>query len=145
MERDVPEIRIDFSLIFDNDISMEVITKEIGFFPTDCKDKKNQKKSLFKDDTLEGYWSIETDAIRTFFLEDVTKILINTIKPHLEKIKDAVEKYSGTVDFCIVSEFSSLDTPALCFDREFLDVVNFLNATIQFDIYVKESTKKETI
>ena len=137
MKRNIPKIYIQCNLLFDNDTDMDIITKEIGLNPTSCKNKKEQRKSPFKEGNLEGFWSIETEKVETFLLEDVTKIMVKKIKPYLTQIKQVIKKYQGEVDFLIVPDFVCLDTPALCFDREFLDVVEFLNATIQIDMYVE--------
>lgn len=136
MKRNIPKIYMEFSLIFDNDTSMELITKEIGLNPTSFKDKKEQRKSPFKDDNLEGFWSIQTEEIDTFYFEEVSKIMVDLIKPYVSKIKRLMTKFNGSADFCIVPHFYPLDTPAICFNREFLDIVNDLNATIQIDMYV---------
>jgi len=136
MKTNTPKISIQCNLSFDNDTDMDIITKEIGITPTSYKNKKEQRKSPLKNDNLEGFWSIETEKIETFYLEDVTKIMVEKIQSYLIKIKDIVTKYKGTVDFLIIPDFTLPDTPALCFDREFLDVVKFLNATIQIDMYI---------
>jgi len=143
MKNDTPIIFLKCNIWFDNDTSMETVTEEIGLFPSSCRDKKDQRKSPFKDDNLEGCWCVRTNEIETFDLEDVTKVLVSIIKPYLKQIKETVIKYNGFVDFLIVPEFYPLEPPALCFDREFLDVVNYLNATIQIDMYVNEDSEQE--
>ena len=131
-----PKIYLECNLIFDNDISMNEITKEVGFVPTSFKDKKDQRKSPFKDDKLEAFWSIATNKIETFYLEEVTKEMTKIIKPYLERIKATVMKYNGVVDFLVVPDFHSTEAPALNFNREFLEIINYLNATVQIDMYI---------
>ena len=43
-----PKIYLECNLIFDNDISMNEITKEVGFVPTSFKDKKDQIEVIEK-------------------------------------------------------------------------------------------------
>ena len=136
MKRNIPKIYVECNLIFDNDTPMEVITKEIRLNPTSCIDKKVRRKSPFKDDKLAGFWSIRTEEMATFYFEEVSKDMVSIIKPFIDKIKYVLDTYYGMVDFCIVPDFIKSEKPAICFNREFLDVVNYLNATIQIDMYV---------
>lgn len=138
-----PKIFMECNLIFDNDTDMNLITKAIGIAPTSLKNKSEQRKSPFKDDNLEGYWSIQTNTFETFSLEDVTRNMMAIIKPHLDKMRKAVVNYDGSVDFMIVPEFFINDKPALVFDREFLDVVAYFNATVQIDMYVYEEDEDD--
>ena len=136
MERTIPEIYMECNLIFDNDTDMDIVTKEIGLQPTSCKNKADQRKSPFKDDNLEGYWSLATNKISTFDLEEVTKIMVQMLDPYLSKIKDVVTQFQGDVVFMIVPDFTSLEKPGLNFDREILDVINYLKATVQIYMYI---------
>lgn len=136
LKRKIPEIFMECSLIFDNDTDMEQITNEIGIAPSSFKNKRNQRKSPFKDDNLEGYWSIKTKKIITYDFDDVAKEMIEIIKPYLEKMKEMITKYDGTVHFGIVPYFYKNYTPAFYFEKEFLDIVNYLSATIEIDMYV---------
>lgn len=138
LKKNIPCIYMELNLIFDNDTNMNQITSEIGLNPTTCRDKKDQRKSPFKDDKLEAFWSIETGMVNSYYLEDVTIKIINIIKPYLKKIKEIVDKYNGTVSFMIVPEFHPLYTPALCFNREFLEIVEYFNATIHIDMYIDD-------
>ena len=58
------------------------------------------------------------------------------LDPYLSKIKDVVTQFQGDVVFMIVPDFTSLDKPGLNFDREILDVINYLKATVQIDMYI---------
>lgn len=133
-----PVIYLELNLLFDNNTNMIDVTKEIGLDPISFKNKSEQMKSPFKDDNIEGYWSIKTEKFDTYYLEEVSKSIVEIVKPFLERIKTTLQKHNGTADFLIVTEFYPLDTPALNFNREFLNVVSFLSATIQIDMYVND-------
>jgi len=138
INKNTPLISIEISLLFDNETEMEVVTEEIGLVPTSYKNKSEQRKSPFKDDKLEGYWSIKIENFKSYYLEDLTSLLVRNINPSLEKIKNVTLKYDAKTYFLIVSNFKPLYTPALSFDREFLEVVEYLKATIGIDMYVGE-------
>lgn len=129
-------IMLELNLYFDNDTNMQEISQQIGLEPTQSVNKANRRKSPFKDDNLEGYWQISTGYIKTYYFEEVSKALIGKITPYLNKIKYVLDTYDGSADFCIVPEFNKNKTPAICFDKDFLNVVNYLNTTIQIDMYV---------
>ena len=59
------------------------------------------------------------------------------ISPQLPDIKQICDENDGTVIFDIIPFFDSDNKPDLYFERDFLDVVEYLNATIQIDVYVE--------
>ncbi|MBS6462337.1 MAG: DNA adenine methylase [Ruminococcus sp.] len=59
------------------------------------------------------------------------------ISAKLPDIKKICDENGGKVVFDIVSFFDGNSKPALYFERNFLDIVNYLNATIQIDLYVR--------
>ena len=132
-KENTPEIRMYCNLLFDNDTDMEETSREIGLTPNEYMNKKEQQKSPFKDDNLEGFWTFKIGGIKTYNLEDITKIMVDTLNPFLPKIKQTIKRYEGRIDFLIVPELHHNYKPALSFNRDFLDIVHFLNATIQID------------
>ena len=56
-------------------------------------------------------------------------------------IKMVLEKYDGTADFCVIPEFYTSNTPALIFNRKFLEIVSYFNATIQIDMYALDNNE----
>jgi len=138
MKNVAPKIRVELVLIFDNDTKMQMVTQEIGLLPTACKDKENQRKSPFSGEKMEAYWRFSTGNRRTFCLEEVTGAIVAEIKPYLKKVKKILERCDGEAKFYVVSIFSSFYTPALYMNQEFLEVVNFLGAPVELDVYVEE-------
>jgi hypothetical protein len=128
------ELRMELNLIFDNYSDMSLITKKIGMNPSAEKCKKDTRKSPFKDGNLPGYWSIETDNFETLDLSEVTKYLVEKMNPYLEKIKSALQEYDGEARFCVVAEMED-SIPALYFNRDFLEMVEYLKADIDIDMY----------
>ena len=140
-------IMVELILCFDNDIDMNEITREIGLSPSRSTNRKDTRNPFFnREDRPEwwkydgehtcGSWTIETEYIQTELLEDVLKDFLPKIHPYLERMKNVMTKYNGTAGFCIVPRICQEQTPALCFDRQFLDVVEFLNATFEIDMYL---------
>ena len=129
-------IRAHLYLDFDNETDTAFVKDQIGILSADCIDKKSRRKSPFKDDNLPGSWSVVTETIETYELEDVTKMLLEIINPYLDKIKNMLDSYDGKAVFLIVTEMVD-NTPALCFNREFLEVVEYLRAEIAIDMYAE--------
>ena len=63
--------------------------------------------------------------------------LIENISAKLPDIKKICDENGGTVVFDIIPFFDGDSKPALYFERDFLDIVNYLNATIQIDLYTR--------
>lgn len=63
--------------------------------------------------------------------------LIENISAKLPDIKKICDENGGIVVFDIIPFFDGDSKPALYFERDFLDIVNYLNATIQIDLYMR--------
>ena len=129
-------IMIDLSLIFDNDTDTGYVKEQIGLSIAENKDKRDTRISPFKNDNLPGYWSIITGYIETNDLDEVSEKLLDIICPCLEKIKKAQKCFVGRAKFMVVVKIVD-NIPSLYFSRKFLDVVEYLGAEIDVDIYAE--------
>lgn len=126
---------LELTLYFDNECDVQVISEQIGITSAQFKSKKEQRKSPNRDDNLEGFWRCSTEYIETLEFEDVSSQLLRTIAPFLEKIQYARKKYEGQARLDIVVEVGKIK-PSLYLDREFLVLVEQLEADIDIDMYV---------
>ena len=124
-------------MIFDNDFDVYSIEKIIGLVPTNCKMRKETRISPLTNKQIEGFWTLKTEEKEERDLNIILQELISKISKKLPEIKNLCEKNNGEVIFDIVASFDDNSKPDLYFEREFLNVVNYLNASIQIDLYVE--------
>ena len=130
-------IYAEMHMIFDNDFDVYSITKRLGIAPTECKSRNETRMSPLTDKPIEGFWTLKTEEKEERDLGVVLNELMGNIFAKLPDIKKICDENGGTVVFDIIPFFDGNSKPALYFERDFLDIVNYLNATIQIDLYVK--------
>ena len=130
-------IYAEMHLIFDNDFDVHSITKQLGIAPTECKLRNETRMSLLTNKPIEGFWTLKTEEKEERDLGVVLNELIENISAKLPDIKKICDENGGTVVFDIIPFFDGDSKPALHFERYFLDIVNYLNATIQIDLYTR--------
>lgn len=130
-------IYAEMHLIFDNDFDVYSITKQLGIAPTECKLRNETRMSPLTNKPIEGFWTLKTEEKEERDLSVVLNELIENISDKLPDIKKICDENGGTVVFDIIPFFDDDSKPALYFERNFLDIVNYLNATIQIDLYTR--------
>lgn len=130
-------IYAEMHMIFDNDFDVHSITKQLGIAPTECKSRNETRISPLTNNPIEGFWTLKTEEKEERDLCVVLKDLVENISDKLPDIKKICDENGGKVVFDIVPFFDGNNKPALYFERDFLDIVNYLNATIQIDLYVR--------
>lgn len=130
-------IYAEMHMLFDNDFDVYSITKRLGIAPTECKSRNETRMSPLTDKPIEGFWTLKTEEKEERDLGVVLNELMGNIFAKLPDIKKICDENGGTVVFDIIPFFDGNSKPALYFERDFLDIVNYLNATIQIDLYVR--------
>jgi hypothetical protein len=130
------EMYAEMHLVFENDFNVNDITRKIGVIPTECKNSYETRVSPITKKQCEGYWTLKSKVFNKGDLKVVLGDLISLIADKLPVIKDICDTNGGEVVFDIVPSFCNDDTPAIYFDRDFLDIVHYLNATIQIDMLI---------
>lgn len=130
-------IYAEMHLIFDNDFDVHSITKQLGIAPTECKLRDETRMSPLTNKPIEGFWTLKTEEKEERDLGVVLNELIENISAKLPDIKKICDENGGAVVFDIIPFFDDDSKPALYFERDFLDIVNYLNATIQIDLYMR--------
>ena len=130
-------IYAEMHMIFDNDFDVYSITKRLEIAPTECKSRNETRMSPLTDKPIEGFWTLKTEEKEERDLGVVLNELMGNIFAKLPDIKRICDENGGTVVFDIIPFFDGNSKPALYFERDFLDIVNYLNAAIQIDLYVR--------
>ena len=123
------------SLIFDADYDVHKISSILGISPYDAKKKDETRVNPITKDKNPGYWTIRSDTLCDYDLKNTTNNLLNKIKNKLSLIKNLCQSNDGKVMFDFVINFCANEAPAIYFERDFLEIVHYLNAEIQFDLY----------
>ena len=134
----IPEIYAEMSIVFENDLDVSVISKLLNISPHEFQSQSNDTKvSPITNKKLEGFWTIRSDIFHEFDLKVATDNLIQKIDCKIQLIQQICKDNDGCVIFYIVAQFDKYNTPAIYFEKDFLDIVHELNATIQTDLYVE--------
>ena len=129
-------IYAEMHLVFDNDFDVYSISNRLGIEPARCKSRNKTRISPLTNKPIEGVWTLRTEEREEKDLKIILDELLKKINNRLHEIKKICDENEGTVVFDVVPFFNDNSKPALYFERDFLDVVHFLNATIQIDMYV---------
>ncbi|MFR7758031.1 MAG: DUF4279 domain-containing protein [Christensenellales bacterium] len=129
-------IYAEMHMIFDNDFDVYSITKRLGIVPAECKTRSETRISPLTNKHIEGFWTLKTEETEEWDLGVVLNELMGKISAKLPDIKKICDENGGTVVFDIVPFFDGNTEPTLYFERDFLNIVDYLNATIQIDLYV---------
>ena len=125
------------NLFFDNDFDVYKIEKLLNIEPSDCKRRNETRLSPFdKSKHLDGYWSLMTDTFEELDIKPAMDDLLKKMEGKLEIIKEICKKNNGEVNFEIVSIFEKDNLPAIYFEKRFLNIVNYLDAVIDIDMYL---------
>lgn len=130
-------IYAEMHIVFDNDFDVHSIAKRLGIDPTECKSRNETRISPLTNRPVEGFWTLKTEEKKERDLCVVLNKLMGIISAKLSVIKQICDENNGIVVFDIIPIFDGNSAPALYFERDFLDIVNYLNATIEIDMYVE--------
>lgn len=130
-------IYAEMHLVFDNDFDVNEVTKVLEIEPTECKCRWETRISPLTDKQIEGFWTLKSREMNERDLKVILDSFVSKFSNKLTEIKDICDKNDGNIIFDIIPSFSPNCKPALYFESEFLDIVNYLNASIQIDMYVE--------
>lgn len=133
-----PEVYAEMHLIFDNNFDVNIITSEIGIQPFECKNRVDTRINQLTQKHNPGFWTIRSQVSFEHDVGIVLNNLVSIFKEKLWQIKKLCVENNGEVVFDIVPYFNPSDTPAIYFNRDFLKIVEFLEAKIQLDMYILE-------
>ena len=131
-----PEMYIEMSLIFDNDYNVYKISEFLGIEPTDAKCKNETRINPISKDHNPGYWTLQSNIFFDFDIKQVVEDIVNKINDKIDSIVEICKNNQGEVKFDLVAYFYPNETPAIYFEKEFLELVHKLNAEIDMDFYV---------
>ena len=126
-----PELYAEMNLVFSQEFDVSIISELTGI--KNAEVSTSSKPIAGKP--VDVYWSIKTTIHHTYDLSDVLTELVQLVTPHIPLFKQLCEKFKGEVNFCVVASFHTQHTPALYFEREFLNIANMMDATIEIDMY----------
>lgn len=130
-------IYIEMNIFFDNNFDVYKIERILNIKPSDCKRKNETRMSPFnKNEHLEGYWSLVTDTFEELDIKPVIDDFLRKLEGKLEIIKEICKENNGEVCFEIVPIFEKDNLPAIYFEKRFLNIVNYLDAVIDIDMYL---------
>lgn len=138
----IPEIYMELSLVFENDFDVNHITQLLGILPDDCKRMGETRINPITQKHNPGYWTLKTETFYDYDIDKAVQAMITKIKEHLLQIRTICIENDGEAIFDIVPSFDPSNKPAIYFNRDFLDIVDYLNATIDIDMYVLSDDEK---
>ncbi len=130
-----PKIYTEMHLVFDNDFDVNKITEILRLQPNECKIKSQTRINPITSQHNPGFWTLKSKIITGFDAKPAIDDIVLKIADKTEQIKNICREYKGEVYFNIVPSFECNNTPAVYFERDFLKIVNELNAEVEIDLY----------
>ena len=114
----------------------EEIIKQINLNPTDILNTGFLTPTKLPN---ESFWVYGTGRIINDCLDigELSRTLINDLKPYLNELKELIEQFKLTPCLKVILSLSMQDssTPTIGFDKEVLNFLASLDASIEQDIY----------
>lgn len=130
------ETYAEMHLVFDNDYDVRVITELTKIMPYNCQRKCETRINSKTQKHNPGFWTVRSDTFSEPDINIVIDNLISKVEGGLFQIRRVCNENQGKVVFDIVPIFDSNNVPAIYFNKDFLDIVCYLNAEIQLDMYM---------
>jgi len=141
----VPDIYVEMHLIFDNNFDVDTITQVVGIRPFKCMNKTQTRINPITNQHNPGFWTIRSRTFSEFDVKQAIDDLLSNIERKISLIKEICSENKGNVVFEIVPSFYYNAKPAIYFNRQFLKVVEELEAEIELDMYVLGEQYDETV
>ena len=141
----VPDIYVEMHLIFDNNFDVDTITQVVGIRPFKCMNKNQTRINPITNQNNPGFWTIRSRTFSEFDVKQAIDDLLSNIERKISLIKEICSENKGNVVFEIVPSFYYNAKPAIYFNRQFLKVVEELEAEIELDMYVLGEQYDETV
>ncbi|MEA9411476.1 DUF4279 domain-containing protein [Flavobacterium sp. PL02] len=129
-------IKLIFS-IYGDVFNLNEFTELVGISPTACWNKgdliKNNKKEKKR---LESAWEYSINNIDTIYFEEISDEYVKLFIDKVDKILVFSENNKLTIKFDIVLEIVKDNGVVMSFNRNFLAIVNKLDAEIEVDTYI---------
>jgi Zn-dependent M16 (insulinase) family peptidase len=122
---------VDFNISGDT-FDLDLITEKIGITPT----KTRRKEECPVTATAITYWRLSTEKETCTAVSYAIEDLIGKLAGKEIIIKEVCNKNNLRTSFNIVIEMISNDGPELVLTREIVSFMSFLDAEIDFDLYV---------
>ena len=130
-----PKMYVEMNLIFDNNYNVYEISNVIGIQPTTVKRKNDTRVNPLTQENNPGFWTLKSDTFCGYDMKIATNNLIYQIKDKIQLINELCEANQGKVVFDVVASFYVNEEPAIYFERDFIELIHYLNAEIQLDLY----------
>jgi len=129
------EVKVMFFLSSE-DLDPGIVTRVTKISPTDEWRKGDpiaSRNGLVRKD---GRWEISTGYQESLDAEVQLNSIYGTIVESRQDLKELIEKHRLYAKFDVVIKIGA-DTPAFFLGKELLDLIHYLGAVIEVDLYVK--------
>lgn len=126
-------IMVEFCIIGD-EFDPQEITKNLKIEPTECYIKGSRGDYGFKK--KETCWSIDTGYIDTLYISEPFDYLLDRLINVKETIVKLKNNFGLDCKFFVVINIVQDMKPAIYLDKKILDFVNYVDAEIDFDLYI---------
>ncbi len=133
--------------IFGDNINLDIITKKLDINPTRswCKGDKNDffpkevhelgyEYALYKF----GLWSVYTDYEETRDINTVIQKIYSLFENKINELIEIQHEYNAECTILIVIKVRNELTPAMHFEKWFIDFLHDIHAEVDIDLYVYE-------
>lgn len=144
-----PETKINLVLsVFGNIFNLDELTNIVGLLPTaqwqqgdEILIQLGQIRRTIPLLRKETAWEFSTGYTTTWDFQELSTKFVAQFSSKALAIRQFSERYELEIKVELVVKIASDQVPSLFFDRHFLQVVHDLNAVIEPDLYLYDSTQ----
>jgi hypothetical protein len=128
-------VKLKLELVFFGDLLNPLeFTNLIGILATNYWYKGDSIPDNNRVSRLETSWEYSTNFIETYYLDDVSKLLLDKFEPYTDKISEYIKSNKLESKLYVIAESESGNTPALFFDKKLVRFLSKIDGVIDVDL-----------
>lgn len=129
-------VKLKLELVFFGDLLNPLeFTNLIGIPATNYWHKGDSIPNNHRAHRLETVWEYSTNFIETYYLDEVSKLLLDKFESHTNKISEYLKSNKLESKLYVITESESGDTPALFFDKKLVHFLSKIDGVIDVDLF----------
>lgn len=124
-----------FFSIYGDSFDLNYVTKVLEINPTETTIKGNIPENKTRA-SVETSWSIGIEETISYDINEQLSTLINLLNNKKSELLIIRKNFNVKISFLILVKVRNNETPAMYFDENTLEFINYIKATIDIDLYI---------
>ncbi len=124
-----------FFSIYGDSFDLNYVTKVLEINPTETTIKGNTPENKTRA-SVETSWSIGIEETISYDINEQLSTLIHLLNNKKSELLIIRKNFNVKISFLILVKVRNNETPAMYFDENTLEFINYIKATIDIDLYI---------